>query len=189
MLDCVTRMALAAGKAKFCADAPAVLGAMRALQSTAMDPDDPLAHTLLHCWGRLAETLGEDFAPCLELVVPVLLKILSTQTDITIVDEDGQDREEGVESVTLSLKGLGEKRICIRTSEIEEKTISGAVLLQVLQAAPLPMFAALEQVVSAAVPLLKFVYVEDLREDAARVCLPALIGLRYRELHTLSCLI
>ena len=99
---------------------------------------------------------------------------VSLQTDITITDEDGQDAEEGVQSLTLALKGLGEKRISIKTSALEEKTLACAVLAQVLEAGGAVLLPFVEQLVPVLVPLLKFAYVEDVRENAAE-CMPALV--------------
>eukprot|EP00667_Euglena_gracilis_P004853 EG_transcript_4879 len=173
-LECLTRIALAVGKGRFAADASAVLEAMQRMQTANLEADDPGVPYLMRAWGRMAECLGPDMGPYYSVVVPALLAQVQVQTDIVISDEEGQEAEEGVQSVTLSLKGLGDKRISIKTSALEEKALAVAVLEQVLEGGGVALAPFAEALLPPLLPLLRFVYVEEVRDDAAS-CLPPLL--------------
>ena len=173
-LECLGRVALAVGKSRFAPDAPSVLEAMQRMQTSNLEADDPAVPYLLRAWGRMAECLGPDLGQYYQCVMPHLISQVASKTDITITDEDGQEAEEGVQSLTLSLKGLGDKRISIKTSELEEKTLACAVLSQLLESGYQVLYPYVEQLVPVLVPLLKFAYMQEVREDTAG-CFPSLI--------------
>jgi hypothetical protein len=71
-----------------------------------------------------------------------------------------------MDSVTISIKGVGEKRISIKTSILEEKALACNMLYSYAYDLNFFFLEYVEEVAKIMVPLLKFAYLEDIRESA-----------------------
>jgi len=170
-IECVSLIGVAVGKAKFNADAKQVMELLMRTQQQALEPDDPQIHHLLQAWARIAKCLGDDFIPYLNYVMPPLLKAADQPPEVKVADadEDARQDDEGMESVTLSIKGVGEKRISIRTSILEEKALACNMLYSYVHDLKEGFWPWVDKVASIMVPLLKFPYLEEIRETAATI--------------------
>eukprot|EP00667_Euglena_gracilis_P001769 EG_transcript_1769 len=178
-MECVTLIGMSVGKDKFAADAKQVMEMMHATLSSKLDPDDPQAQYILQAWARIAKCLGEEFTPYLPHVVPYFLEQATIQADVTVSDagdgDEAEEEEDGVETLTLAIKGVGDKKIQIKTSLLQDKSLACSVIESFLEDVPKGMSQYVEQVSQIMVPLLSFPYLSEIRETAAK-CLPLLLA-------------
>lgn len=140
-MECVSLIGLAVGREKFEPHAVAVMDAMILSQASGqMSSDDPQLSFMLQASARICKCLGEAFVPYLQHVIPPLLRSAQADPglDVTDADDDelraagagGEEEAEvetttvgadGRETVTVSIPGMGQKRISIHTSALEEK--------------------------------------------------------------------
>ncbi|KAL0479253.1 importin-beta [Acrasis kona] len=176
-IECVSLIAVAVGKEKFSNDAMSIMECFIKTQQSNMENDDPQAHHLLQGWTRIARCMGQDFVPYLKFVMPSLLASANIKPEVVIadVDDDDQNEEEGMDSVTISIRGVGDKRISIRTSNLEEKALACSMLYSYVFELKDGFIDYVEEVAKIMVPLLKFAYVEEIRETSGTV-MPQLLS-------------
>lgn len=170
-IECVSLIGVAVGKEKFGPDAKQVMELLMKTQQSQLEPDDPQIHYLLQAWARIAKCLGSAFIPYLDYVMPPLLKSAALQPEVIVTDADEatNTQEEGMESVTLSIKGVGDKRISIKTSVLEEKALACSMLYSYVYELKDGFAKWVEPVAKIMVPLLKFAYLEEIRETAGNI--------------------
>ena len=173
-VECLSLVAMAVGKDRFRPDAEAVMQALMQMQA-ACGEDDETATYMLQAWTRLCKCLGEDFVPYLQFVMPPLLKSAQLEADVTVTDhfEDDAGEEEEEEGVECLI--IGDKRITIRTTTLEEKATACNMLVCYIQELKGAFFPYIEQVVGIVAPLLNFSYHEEVRAAAANA-LPELVN-------------
>lgn len=175
-IECVSLIAVAVGREKFIGDAHQVMESFVKTQQTEMEPDDPQVHHLLQAWARVARCLQSDFVPYLEFVMPPLLKSAAVKPEVVIIDADeGYNDEEGIDSVIVNIVGVGEKRISIRTSTLEEKALACNMLYSYVYELKDGFIRYVEETAKIMVPLLKFAYLEEIRETAGTI-MPQLLN-------------
>eukprot|EP00898_Chlorokybus_atmophyticus_P005983 jgi/Chlat1/6386/Chrsp44S05759 len=171
-LECISLVGMAVGKDKFRDDAKRVMEVLVSLQDSNLDPDDPTSSYMLQAWARLCKCLGQEFLPYMGIVMPPLLRSAQLKPDVTITEaEDVEDDEEddAVETITI-----GDKRIGIRTSVLEEKATACSMLCCYADELQEGFFPFVDQVAPIMVPLLKFYFHEEVRK-AAVSCMPELL--------------
>ncbi|KAM3294674.1 hypothetical protein ACQJBY_037513 [Aegilops geniculata] len=124
-MECISLVGMAVGKQKFRDDAKQVMEVLMSLQGSHMEADDPITSYMLQAWARLCKCLGQEFLPYMSVVMPPLLQSAQLKPDVSITSagEDGESDDDGVETITL-----GDKRIDIRTSLLEEKATACSML-------------------------------------------------------------
>jgi len=181
-IECLSLIGLAVGKDKFANDAYEVMTFMQAVTSAGLDADDPLISYFQQAAGRICKVLEADFLPYLPIVMPSLLASAGAKPDITVRnlgeddeedlegEENGEEEEDDVETFLL-----GGKRVSLKTSILDEKATACSMVC--LFAADLKegFFPYVEEVVKIMVPLLKFMFNEDIRAAAAQ-CIPELLN-------------
>lgn len=176
-IECVSLIGVAVGKEKFGNDARQIMEVLINTQQQTLESDDPVVQHLNQAYTRIAKCMGEDFVPYLDFAIPTLLKSAAIEPDVTISDVDNAGDavdEEGVESVTLSIKGVGDKVISIRTSTLEEKHLACSCLYSYVVVLKDAMLPYIKDITDIMVPLLKFPYLEDIRDVSATI-MPKLI--------------
>lgn len=170
-MECATLIAVAVKKEKLGDDAQQILNLLYNIEQSPLEPDDPMVNYLLQAWGRMAKVLGPDFIPYLDFVVPRLLQNADVKPEVIIADahDEHQEGEEDMESMTLSIKGVGDKRISIRTSTLEDKSIACNMLYTYARELKNGFFKYVNQTAKIMVPLLKFAYLDEIRETAASI--------------------
>lgn len=170
-IECVSLIGVAVGKEKFGKDAKEIMEILIKTLQAGLDSDDPQYHNILQAWARIAKCLGEDFVPYLPYIMPQLLQTAQQQPEVVITDanEDEDEEEEGMESVTLTIKGVGNKRVSIRTSTLEEKSLACSILYSCVTELKEYFMPYIEPVTNIMVQLLQFAYLEDIRETAASI--------------------
>nr|AAX95644.1 HEAT repeat, putative [Oryza sativa Japonica Group] len=165
-MECISLVGMAVGKQKFKDDAKQVMEVLMTLQGSQMEADDPITSYMLQAWARLCKCLGQDFLPYMNVVMPPLLQSAQLKPDVSVTsagpeDENGESDDEGVETITL-----GDKRIGIRTSLLEEKATACNMLCCYADELKEGFFPWIDQVATTLVPLLKFYFHEEVRKAA-----------------------
>lgn len=165
-MECISLVGMAVGKEKFRDDAKQVMEVLMTLQGSQMEADDPITSYMLQAWARLCKCLGQDFLPYMSVVMPPLLQSAQLKPDVTITSADSDDDidvsdDESIETITL-----GDKRIGIRTSVLEEKATACNMLCCYADELKEGFYPWIDQVATTLVPLLKFYFHEEVRKAA-----------------------
>ncbi|KAB5529553.1 hypothetical protein DKX38_019634 [Salix brachista] len=174
-MECISLVGMAVGKDKFRDDAKQVMDVLMSLQGSQMEADDPTTSYMLQAWARLCKCLRQDFLPYMSVVMPPLLQSAQLKPDVTITSADSdadidEDDDGSIETITL-----GDKRIGIRTSVLEEKATACNMLCCYADELKEGFFPWIDQVATILVPLLKFYFHEEVRK-AAVSAMPELLG-------------
>ncbi|KAK9664646.1 hypothetical protein RND81_14G058200 [Saponaria officinalis] len=165
-MECISLVGMAVGKDKFRDDAKQVMEVLMQLQGSQLEADDPTTSYMLQAWARLCKCLGQDFLPYMSVVMPPLLHSAQLKPDVVIsntdsdVDIDESD-DESIETITV-----GDKRIGIKTSVLEEKATACNMLCCYADELKEGFFPWIDQVAGILVPLLKFYFHEEVRRAA-----------------------
>ncbi|MBA0803532.1 hypothetical protein Gohar_013734, partial [Gossypium harknessii] len=165
-MECISLVGMAVGREKFRDDAKQVMDVLMSLQVSQMESDDPTTSYMLQAWARLCKCLGQDFLPYMSVVMPPLLQSAQLKPDVTITSADSDanvddDDDESIETITL-----GDKRIGIKTSVLEEKATACNMLCCYADELKEGFFPWIDQVATTLVPLLKFYFHEEVRKAA-----------------------
>ncbi|PWA98001.1 importin-5 [Artemisia annua] len=164
-MECISLVGMAVGKDKFRDDAKQVMEVLMSLQGAQMETDDPTTSYMLQAWARLCKCLGQDFLPYMAVVMPPLLQSAQLKPDVIITSADSDNElesdDESMETITL-----GDKRIGIKTSVLEEKATACNMLCCYADELKEGFFPWIDQVAPILVPLLKFYFHEEVRKAA-----------------------
>ncbi|CAI9290298.1 unnamed protein product [Lactuca saligna] len=165
-MECISLVGMAVGKEKFRDDAKQVMEVLMSLQGSQMETDDPTTSYMLQAWARLCKCLGQDFLPYMSVVMPPLLLSAQLKPDVIITsaasdNELDESDDESMETITL-----GDKRIGIKTSVLEEKATACNMLCCYADELKEGFYPWIDQVAPTLVPLLKFYFHEEVRKAA-----------------------
>ncbi|XP_010531149.1 PREDICTED: importin-5-like isoform X1 [Tarenaya hassleriana] len=165
-MECISLVGMAVGKDKFRDDARQVMEVLMSLQGSQMEADDPTTSYMLQAWARLCKCLGQDFLPYMSIVMPSLLQSAQLKPDVTITSADSEDEAEDSDDESMETIILGDKRIGIKTSVLEEKATACNMLCCYADELKEGFFPWIDQVAPTLVPLLKFYFHEEVRRAA-----------------------
>ncbi|XP_020574529.1 importin-5 [Phalaenopsis equestris] len=165
-MECISLVGMAVGKDKFRDDAKQVMEVLMTLQGSQLESDDPITSYILQAWARLCKCLGQDFLPYMNVVMPPLLKSAQLKPDVTITSADTDEEVEDSDDDSIETITLGDKRIGIRTSVLEEKATACNMLGCYADELKEGFFPWIDQVAPTLVPLLKFYFHEEVRKAA-----------------------
>ena len=118
-MECISLVGMAVGKEQFAPDAREVMDLLMQLQAGGFEDDDTTASYMQQAWTRLCKCLGRDFIQYLQVVMPPLLKSAQLKPDVQVTDAEDAGEEEEEDDVEVI--AVGDKRISIRTSVLEER--------------------------------------------------------------------
>ncbi|KAJ3674613.1 hypothetical protein LUZ60_005229 [Juncus effusus] len=173
-MECISLVGMAVGKDKFRDDAKQVMEVLMSLQGSQLENDDPITSYMLQAWARLCKCLGQDFLPYMSVVMPPLLQSAQLKPDVTITSADSDDEIDDSDDDSIETITLGDKRIGIRTSVLEEKATACNMLCCYADELKEGFFPWIDQVAPTLVPLLKFYFHEEVRR-AAVASMPELL--------------
>ncbi|GJQ14176.1 hypothetical protein GpartN1_g5967.t1 [Galdieria partita] len=173
VIECISLIGVAVGRDKFGNDAAQIMDLLVRTQSAQLEPDDPQAAYLMQAYARICRCLREAFVPYLPYVMPALLAAARVKPDIEVADalEDNEDEDNNGELDTFR---VGDKRIGIKTSVLEDKATACGMIACFASELRGYFYDYVEEVTKIMVPLLKFLFHEDVRSAAAS-CLPDLL--------------
>ncbi|KAJ8770124.1 hypothetical protein K2173_011219 [Erythroxylum novogranatense] len=165
-MECISLVGMAVGKDKFRDDAKQVMEVLMSLQGSQMESDDPTTSYMLQAWARLCKCLGQDFLPYMSVVMPPLLQSAQLKPDVTITSADSDNDIDDSDDESMETITLGDKRIGIKTSVLEEKATACNMLCCYADELKEGFFPWIDQVAPTLVPLLKFYFHEEVRKAA-----------------------
>ncbi|CAO2832879.1 unnamed protein product [Amaranthus hypochondriacus] len=165
-MECISLVGMAVGKEKFRDDAKQVMEVLMSLQGSQMESDDPTTSYMLQAWARLCKCLGQDFLPYMSVVMPPLLQSAQLKPDVTITSADSDNDIEDSDDESMETITLGDKRIGIKTSVLEEKATACNMLCCYADELKEGFYPWIDQVAPILVPLLKFYFHEEVRRAA-----------------------
>jgi len=173
-MECISLIGIAVGKEKFFQDAKEVMELLLKTQTAQLESDDPQVSFLLQAWARICKCLGQDFVPYLNIVMPPLLASARIPPDIRVTDAGNEaSLPEGWELIPV-----GDKRIGINTSALEEKATACNMLYCYAAELKEGFFPYVDEVTKLLVPLMKFYYNDGVRQ-AAVTTMPHLLTSSY----------
>ncbi|CAL9182753.1 unnamed protein product [Musa hybrid cultivar] len=171
-----------------------VMEVLMTLQGSQMETDDPTTIYMLQAWARFCKCLGQDFLPYMSVVMPPLLQSAQLKPDVTITSVDSDDDIEDSDDESIETITLGDKRIGIRTSVLEEKATACNMLCCYADELKEGFYPWIDQVAPILVPLLKFYFHEEVRRaavsampDLLHYIIPALLEALQKEPETEIC--
>ncbi|PRQ33130.1 putative TOG domain-containing protein [Rosa chinensis] len=171
---CISLVGMAVGKEKFRDDAKKVMEVLLSFQGSQMEPDDPTASCMLQICADLCKCLGQDFLPYMGAVMPPLLQFVQIKPVETVISaNDNSDMDESDDESTETIT-LGDKRIRIKTSALEEKVASCNLLCCYADELKEGFFPWIDQVAPTLVPLLSYIH-EKVRKSAVSAMLKLLL--------------
>ncbi|KAG2675224.1 hypothetical protein I3760_13G174400 [Carya illinoinensis] len=165
-MECISLVGMAVGKEKFRDDAKQVMEVLMSLQGSQLETDDPTTSYMLQAWARLCKCLGQDFLPYMSVVMPPLLQSAQLKPDVTITSASSDNDIEDSDDESMETITLGDKRIGIKTSVLEEKATACNMLCCYADELKEGFFPWIDQVAPTMVPLLKFYFHEEVRKAA-----------------------
>ncbi|XP_055814578.1 uncharacterized protein LOC129884270 isoform X3 [Solanum dulcamara] len=165
-MECISLVGMAVGKDKFRDDAKQVMDVLMSLQGSQMETDDPTTSYMLQAWARLCKCLGQDFLPYMTVVMPPLLQSAQLKPDVTISSADSDNELDESDDDSMETITLGDKRIGIKTSVLEEKATACNMLCCYADELKEGFYPWIDQVAPTLVPLLKFYFHEEVRKAA-----------------------
>jgi hypothetical protein len=102
----------------------------------------------------------------MKVVMPPLLQSAQLKPDVTITSADSEDEAEDSDDESMETIILGDKRIGIKTSVLEEKATACNMLCCYADELKEGFFPWIDQVAPTLVPLLKFYFHEEVRRAA-----------------------
>lgn len=176
-MEAIGIIAKAVGKEKFGPDAPQFMRMLISDQRSGFASDDPQYACLIQAQARICECLKEDFVPYLDAVIPPLFKSASRENVASIEDVDEKnavEELEGYETVTVSIRSVGSKKLTLNTSFLEEKILACNLLYQYATVLKEYFFPYVDQCSRILVPLLSYQFNETIRVSSV-AALPALV--------------
>ncbi|XP_058073781.1 uncharacterized protein LOC131222648 isoform X2 [Magnolia sinica] len=165
-MECISLVGMAVGKEKFRDDAKQVMEVLMTLQGSPTEADDPTTSYMLQAWARLCKCLGQDFLPYMSVVMPPLLQSAQLKPDVTITSADSDEDIDESDDESIETITLGDKRIGIKTSVLEEKATACNMLCCYADELKEGFYPWIDQVAPTLVPLLKFYFHEEVRKAA-----------------------
>ncbi|KAL2557151.1 ARM repeat superfamily protein [Forsythia ovata] len=165
-MECISLVGMAVGKEKFKEDAKQVMEVLMSLQGSHLETDDPTTSYMLQAWARLCKCLGQDFLPYMSVVMPPLLQSAQLKPDVIITSADSENEIDESDDESIETITLGDKRIGIKTSVLEEKATACNMLCCYADELKEGFYPWIDQVAPILVPLLKFYFHEEVRKAA-----------------------
>jgi len=159
-MECITIIAFSVGKEKFLPDSKEIMNIMYETQQSNLNHDDPQVGFLRTSWARICNTLGNDFEPYLQYIMPPILAGINIKAEVVVEDEDSVDEREGFNYVPIVDKVVG-----INTADMQEKAAACKMIYQYATALRSAFFPYVREVATALVPLINFFFNDDVRSS------------------------
>ncbi len=135
---------------------------------------------LLSAAARISSIIGPAYTQYVPSVLPFLLEIAKEETNVSIIDgnpefsvKDGDyDEEDGLQSITVSLPGMGAKKLTLNTSQIQEKILAARAVYEHANAMGADFEPYISPCLDAFEPLLQFKYSAEVRATSAQALHP-----------------
>jgi hypothetical protein len=132
----------------------------------------PIDQLLAAC-ARIAAVMGPQYVPFMPSILPHILRKATEKLEVSITDDgdenDADDQgEDGTEGYTISIPGMGAKRVKINTTQLEEKAQMARALYEHARALGKEFGPFIEASINAFLPLVRCEYSGDVRSTSAQ---------------------
>eukprot|EP01088_Endostelium_zonatum_P019405 TRINITY_DN6679_c0_g1_i2.p1 TRINITY_DN6679_c0_g1~~TRINITY_DN6679_c0_g1_i2.p1 ORF type:complete len:1118 (-),score=296.19 TRINITY_DN6679_c0_g1_i2:148-3501(-) len=159
-MECITIIAFSVGKDKFLPDSKEIMNIMYETQQSNLKADDPQVGFLRTSWARVCNTLGNDFEPYLQYIMPPIMAGINIKAEIVVDEEDSLTEREGFHYVPIVDKVVG-----INTNDMQEKAAACKMIYQYATALRSAFFPYVKEVATALIPLITFFFNDDVRSS------------------------
>jgi importin-5 len=174
----------AVGKEVFLEDGKLVMQALLETQN-AIGVDDPQVPYLLEAWTNISKCLGEDFGQYIHVVLPALLSAASQEAEFVVsetFDSNPTEEREDMNSVVVTIKGIGDKRVSVNTHILQEKVSALAMVYTYANDVAAGFYPFVADVSQIVIPLFRYEYMEEVRMAAWQIG-PKLIDSAFKAGH------
>jgi hypothetical protein len=182
-MECASMMGEAVGVDRFRADAVEILQLMFATHSksggAAAGQGQDLDSYVSNACARTCKVLGAESEPFLPHLIPPLLVEVAQEVDFKFEDADGGEadagnEQKGISTMTVNVRGMGDKRVSLNVCAMQEKTDACHTLFEYADTLG-PLFAPyVNSVAQATLPNITYKYSADIRTSSA-LLLPVLV--------------
>ena len=129
---------------------------------------------LLNACARIAAVMGSKYVPFMPMVLPCLLKRAAEKIEVSITDDDctgtqyTDDSDDGTEGYTVSIPGMGVKKVKINTIQLEEKAQSARAVYEHARALGVDFGPFVESSANAFLPLVHCEYSGEVRSTSSQ---------------------
>ena len=120
---------------------------------------------------RIAAVMGSQYVQFMPAVLPHILNRATEKLDISITDSENDatnDDEDGADGYSVSIPGMGSKKIKINTTQLEEKAQAARALYEHARALGKDFGPFVESSANAFLPLVECEYASDVRSTASQ---------------------
>ncbi|TPX30988.1 hypothetical protein SmJEL517_g05575 [Synchytrium microbalum] len=168
-MECASLIALAVGKDMFAPNAAELIDLLKTTQAGITEQDDPQSSYLLAAWARICKTLGHDFAPYLDIVMPPLLKSAQIKPDFAVCETEEEILEKFEDGDNWQFVEVEGQRIGIKTDLLEEKCTAVEMVMCYARELGAEFDRYVDTILSIVIPLLKFYFHDGVRLASAAV--------------------
>lgn len=133
----------------------------------------PMDQLLAAC-ARIAAVMGNQYVQFMPSVLPHILQRATEKLEVSITDDNdsntaNDEGEDGIDAHTVSIPGLGSKKVKINTTQLEEKAQAARALYEHARALGKEFGPFVEASAYAFLPLVNCEYSGDVRSTSAQV--------------------
>ena len=133
----------------------------------------PMDQLLAAC-ARIAAVMGSQYVQFMPSVLPHILQRATDKLEVSITDDNdsntaNDEGEDGIDAHTVSIPGLGSKKVKINTTQLEEKAQAARALYEHARALGKEFGPFVEASANAFLPLVNCEYSGDVRSTSAQV--------------------
>ena len=131
----------------------------------------PMDQLLAAC-ARIASVMKDQYVQFMPAVLPHILKRATEKLEVSVTDDGSNnandESEDGIEGYTVSIPGMGSKKVKINTTQLEEKAQSARALYEHARALGKEFAPFVEASANAFLPLVHCEYSGDVRSTSAQ---------------------
>lgn len=168
-VDALGICGLAVGREMFLEDATNL---MNQLLPNYGNYDDDLAPCVMAFFGRISKTIGEDFAPCLEKVMPDLIKTAQQQGGNLYKVGDETPDDPTLLQIQVHLRGSGDYILVLNPAIMEKQATALQCIYEYATEVPVGFFKFIGPTVAAIKPLFNYAYDPNIRPLSVGIMTP-----------------
>lgn len=130
----------------------------------------PLDQLLAAC-ARIAAVMGGQYVQFMPSILPHILQRATEKVEVSVTDDNDDDNDEGEDSIdahTVSIPGVGSKKVKINTTQLEGKAQAARALYEHARALGKDFGQFVEASANAFLPLVNCEYSGDVRSTSAQ---------------------